>query len=224
MRAIHIIAGLLALVAGAVALYAAKGSWLHRRSGIVFVGAMLVMASLGAYMAALRPDRGSSMAGVLTFYLVSTSLLTVRRTVEQSRGLVIAFMLVAFGVGVFGYSLGFEAPHSANGKVDGLPPQPMFMFGTVGLLAAMLDARMLWAGHIEGAQRIARHLWRMTFAMWIATTSFFLGQAKLFPQPLRQSGLLFIPVVLVLVLLFYWLIRTLFFKRRAARAPAMNAT
>jgi hypothetical protein len=90
------------------------------------------------------------------------------------------------------------------------------VFGAVGFLGALLDARMLWARSIEGAHRLVRHLWRMTFAMWIATASFFLGQAKLFPAPIRKSGLLAIPVALVVLFLLYWLVRMLWKRRSAA--------
>jgi len=53
----------------------------------------------------------------------------------------------------------------------------------------------------------------MCFALWIATTSFFLGQAKVFPEPIRIMPLLAIPVLLVLLLMFYWLVRALVMKR-----------
>ena len=51
MIQLHIIAGLVSLLAGFVALYASKGAWLHRRSGQVFTGAMLSMAGSGALIA-----------------------------------------------------------------------------------------------------------------------------------------------------------------------------
>lgn len=220
MRMLHISAGLVALVAGAIALYAAKGSRLHRRSGMVFVIAMLVMTSSAVFMAAwLRPNRVNVVAGVLTFYLVSTALLSVRRTVEQTPGLLTGLMMVAFVNGAYAASLALEALTRSNGSVDGIPAPPLFMFAVVGLSAAILDARLLWAGSIQGAHRLARHLWRMTFALWIATASFFLGQAKLFPEPVRNIALLAIPVLLVLLTLFYWLVRV-FIKPLKTRSAA----
>lgn len=214
---LHIFAASLALVSGAVAMFAAKGGKLHRQSGLVFVLAMLVMASSAVLIATFwRPNRLNVVAGMLTIYLVSTALLTVRRTLEQARGLVTGFMLLALGGSAYAFSLGFSALNSAGGKVDGMPPQPLFMFAFIALVGGFLDARMLLAGSIQGAHRLARHLWRMSFAMWIATASFFLGQAKVFPEPLRKAmGLRAIPVVLVILFLIYWLVRVLVMRRRA---------
>ena len=223
MKLIHIIAGLLALTSGALALYAAKGSGLHRKSGMLFVIAMLVMTSSAVVMAAFfSPNRVNVVAGLLTFYLVCTSLLTVRRSVAQSRGWVTGFMLLALGASAYAFNLGVEGLNSADVRIDGIPPQPLFMFGMVGLLGGILDARMLWARSIEGAHRLARHLWRMCFAMWIATMSFFLGQAKFFPAPIRKSGVLMIPVALVLVVMLYWLVRVFVKRRSAATLPIRN--
>lgn len=128
------------------------------------------------------PNRGNVVAGVFTVYLVSTARLTVRRPVEQARGLITGFMLLALTGSGYAFSLGFEGLNSPGGRVDKVPPQPLFMFGTVALLGALGGARLLWVRSIQGAHRIARHLWRMSFAMWIATASFFLGQAKFFSR------------------------------------------
>jgi uncharacterized membrane protein len=219
MKMIHIIAGVLALVAGAIALYSAKGSPLHRKSGMLFVVAMLVMAGLGTVMAALmQTNRGTVAGGVLTLYLVTTSLLTVRRPLGQVRGWVTGLMLVALAASAFEFAFGFTALHSTNGTFDRIPAPAYFFFGTIGLLAALLDARMLAAGRIEGAHRLARHLWRMSFALWIAAMSFFIGQAKVFPEPLRNFKLLAIPVLAIFVTMIYWLVRVLRKARREAAA------
>lgn len=218
MKAIHIIAGLLALIAGAVALYAVKGSKVHRKSGMVFAIAMLVMSSTGAVMAIfMKPNRVNVMAGMLTFYLVSTGLLTVMRSVDQARRLLTCLMAVALTGGAFAFAMALQAVNSPSGTVGGIPAPPLFMFGSVGVLAGLLDVRVLVARKIEGAHRIARHLWRMMFSMWIATASFFLGQPKVFPEPLRHMiGVRAIPVVVVLLLMFYWLARTYIRRNRPA--------
>ena len=69
---------------------------------------------------------------------------------------------------------------------------------------------MMLARGLQGRRRVARHLWRMCFALFIATGSFFLGQAKVFPKPIRVMPLLAIPAVLPLLLMLVWLTRVLF--------------
>ncbi|GAB3385399.1 DUF2306 domain-containing protein [Lysobacter fragariae] len=225
MKLIHIVAGLLALISGAIALAAAKGSPLHRRAGTVFVAAMLVMSSTGAVMAIFfKPNPVNVMAGSMTFYLVSTAMLTVKRRVEQMRALTAGLMLTALALSAWAFSLAFQTLGSPNGTVGHIPPQPIFMFAIIGLASGLLDARMLWAGRIEGAHRLARHLWRMGFGMWIATTSFFIGQPKVFPDFLRQHiGLRAIPVLVVTVVVLYWLGRVLI-RRRNPAAAAIQRT
>ena len=63
------------------------------------------------------------------------------------------------------------------------------------------------SGALRGTARIARHLWRMAFALLIAAMSFFLGQAKVIPKPIRIPGLLALPVLAVLVTMLYWMWR-----------------
>jgi hypothetical protein len=59
----------------------------------------------------------------------------------------------------------------------------------------------------------------MGFALWIATTSFFIGQPKVFPDFLRQNiGLRAIPVLIVSLVVLYWLARVLIKKRPRAIA------
>lgn len=214
MVLLHIAAGLLALIAGAVALLARKGGAWHRKGGTVFACAMLVMSSTGALMAASKGERISVIAGVLTFYLVSTGWLTLRRPLQQSRGIVTAFMLVAFGVAAAGFAIGIQV--GGNAKTAGWAPM-FFVFGSVALAGALLDARLLRAGAIEGAHRLARHLWRMGFALFIANASFFLGQAKLLPPQWRNFGVLALPVIAVLLVTVFWLVRV-HWKRPAMRA------
>lgn len=210
MILLHIIGGLIGLTSGAVALSAPKGGRLHRKSGMVFVYAMLIMSTSGAIMAALMPERISVIAGMLTFYLVVTALLTVRRGLNFA-WIDIAAMLFGLVVGLL--SITFAIQGLSTGNADGLAPMG-FIFGTVALLATAGDIRMLLRRGISWAQRIARHLWRMCLALWIAAASFFLGQADMFPESLRIMPLLCTPVLLVFLLMFYWLVRVLLLQWR----------
>jgi hypothetical protein len=211
---IHIIAGLIGLAAGAVALLTRKGAKLHRQSGMIFVYSMLTMSATGAVMAALHFDRVTTIAGGLTFYLVTTALLTVRRPPIKLQWIEPVAMLVGLTVGIASISLGVEALNNGTGTIDTYPAELVFIFGIVALLAAFGDVRMLLARGFQGKQRMARHLWRMCVALWIAAASFFLGQADLFPEPIRASPLPALPVLLVMGMMIYWLVRVLFTQWR----------
>ena len=213
MKTVHIAAGLLALVCGAVAMCASKGGKLHRRTGTVFVYAMMVMAATGATLAAFKPDRASVIAGALAFYLVASSLLTVRRSVTDDRWLFTTMTLWALATGAVAVSFGLQAMGRTPARLDGYPGGLYFFFAAVAFGAALLDVRMLLARGIDGIHRIARHLWRMSFALLLASASFFIGQAKVFPEYMRNRALLALPVLAVLLFMIYWLHRVLVRRR-----------
>lgn len=205
---VHILAGSLALIFGYVALYAAKGGTVHRKGGMLFVYTMLALAITGAVIAAVRGGDGSVMGGVMTCYFVITALTTVSRPAGWSRRLDVALLVLALTMTLTSLTLGFATLASPTGKWrDGLPPFPFFMFGVVGLLASIGDARMIRSGGIDGAPRLARHLWRMCWALWIAAASFFFGQADELPEALRIPALLAVPALTPLVAMLYWLWR-----------------
>lgn len=208
---IHIIAGITAIIAGFIAVFAFKGANLHRKSGTIFVYAMLMLGGTGVVMAALKSQPGNVIGGSITIYLVTTGFLTFRRRDQNFFWIDAGAMMVAIIIGVLSIKLGLDVSHSASGKIDGVPPAPLFVFGAVALLAALGDVRMILGG-IHGKQRLARHLWRMCFGLFIASGSFFLGQAKVLPKPMRIYPLLAIPALLPLVLLLYWLARVLLTK------------
>lgn len=213
----HILGGALALLAGVFALATSKGGSLHRGGGWVFVVAMVVMAVTGGALAAFIPERLSVVAAGLSLYLVVTALLTVRPPPEDDRAVHWVALAVGAGVAVLGFTFGFEALRQQDGLLDGFPAPPYFVFGVMAAFGALADLRMLRSDPPTGHRRIARHLWRMSLALLIATASFFLGQAQVFPEPVRHFGLLSVPVIAVLAVMTYWLLRVLLFEPRRAR-------
>jgi hypothetical protein len=207
--ATHIAAGSIGLITGFTALYASKGSSLHRRSGMAFFYAMLAMCLFGTIIAAVRgvAPAVNIPAGVMTAYLVLTGTLTVKRPAAWPRWLDAVLTLAALGIAMSDVTFAFEALTSESGRSHGFPAFPFILFGTVGLLGVAGDLRVMKNGPLTGAPRLARHLWRMCMALWIAAMSFFIGQAKVFPKPIRIYPLLAVPVLLVLVTMIYWLWR-----------------
>jgi len=209
---VHITAGAVGILSGYVALAAAKGETVHRKSGTVFVYAMLTMAIMGATIALARSVAPAANApmGVLTAYLVLTGLTTVRPPSERARNLDVGLLLVVLCVTATLLTFGVRVLASPTGRLYGMPAAPFLIFGCVGLLACIGDVKLIRTGGIRtlrGAPRLSRHLWRMCTAFLIAAFSFFLGQAKVIPKPIRIVPLLVIPPLVVLVTMLYWLWR-----------------
>lgn len=221
---VHIIAGSIAIIAGFISVFAVKGLKLHRKSGMAFVYAMVVLSLTGAVIATLKHQPPNIIGGSLAFYMVITAFLTVRLRDQLSRWIDVGASALGVAVGAAAIRIGFDALNSPTGTMNGVPSVMMFIFGIVALLAALGDIRMIRAGGLQGAQRIARHLWRMCFSLFIASGSFFLGQAKVIPKPIRILPLLAIPAMLPLVLLFFWLLRVRFTKWYRRRADSFRPT
>jgi uncharacterized membrane protein len=198
---IHILGGLLALVFGYTALYAAKGAALHRKAGTGFVLAMMAMSLTGAVIASFKPDRGSMLAGSLTFYFVATGVLAVK-PIANARRLETVAMFAALILGVLAIWAGMWL--AGRGRPEAAP---MFLFSAMSIAAAIGDWKMLRAGGLSGKARVKRHLWRLCFAMWVAAASFFWGPPNRVPEIIRIPALLPIPVLTPIAVMLYWLWR-----------------
>jgi uncharacterized membrane protein len=199
---IHIAAGGLALVLGALALLVKKGGTIHRRSGLLFVYAMLVMGISAAIL--------GNIGGLMAVYFVVTALTTVRPVSPWTRRINVAALAVAVGLALLDILGGVEAFNSPRGVLNGVPFQMLFFIAAVMILAAIGDVRIMRFGIPRGGPRLARHLWRMCFALFIAAGSFFSIRervAKILPEPFTTAPMRMLPILLIFGAMFYWLWR-----------------
>jgi hypothetical protein len=205
---VHVAAGCLAILAGAVAAAAGKGGSLHARAGTWFVASMLVLGVTASILEPFRSPPGSPLAGIFVCYFVATSWVTARRRDGTTGWFEIAACTIA---------LGFAAATAWGGLTGATTPAgrgPVFVLAGLCLLAGLGDLKAVLRGKLTAAQRISRHLWRMCFAFFIATGSFFLGQQKVMPTAVRGSPLLFILALAPLAIMAFWLVRLRFGKRQ----------
>jgi hypothetical protein len=218
---IHIAAGGLAIVLGAVALSVKKGGSVHRRSGLLFVYAMLVMAVTASILSLVMGRAGGNvLAGVLTAYFVGTALTTVRPPSPWTRRINAVALSVAV---ILAAGCVFNGARMINTPGLDLNGVPNLTAGAVSLIAGVLllmaaagDVRIMRFGIPRGAPRLARHLWRMCFALFIAAGSFFSLRervATVLPEPLTTGPMRALPIVLLFGTMFYWLWRL---RRRPA--------
>ena len=222
--ALHIGGGSIGILSGYTAVFVRKGGNLHRIFGTVFFAAMVAMGTMGLALSVWIKQFGNIAGGALATYLVLTGWLTVKRkagTVGRAETALLVAVLATAGLLLY---WGFLATMSPKGTFQGYGAALYYVFGSFATLFGALDLKVILRGGISGAARIARHLWRMCFALFFAAASFFLGQQKVMPAFMHGSPLLFIPALAPLGIMIYWLIRTRFPKRRQHRASASQAT
>jgi uncharacterized membrane protein len=218
---IHVAAGGLAIILGAVALSVKKGGTLHRRSGLLFVYAMLVMGTTASVLEFFRNASVTNVvAALMSIYMVGTALTTVRPPSRWTRRINAAALTVALGLASLLIVGGVKAVSNPGLSSGGVPFRTIgvmsFILATVVSLAAAGDIRIMWSGMPHGGPRLARHLWRMCFALFIAAGSFFSIRervAKVLPAPFTSGRMRAFPILLLFGTMFYWLWRV---RRRRA--------
>jgi hypothetical protein len=211
----HIGGGTIALASGLTAAFSRKGAYLHRTAGIIFAVSMLVMAVFAMYLAVAVPGQIVNLfIGAFVFYLVATAWMSVRRAegtigLFEKIALFVALCLCApFAILAFQLAMGLAPIFKSTIPFEGPVLIAIYGFTTVLALAAIGDAKVVLAGGISGAPRIARHLWRMCLGLTLAVGSFFTNALpRLLPAPVRVPPIFFMPQLLVLVFLVFWMIR-----------------
>jgi uncharacterized membrane protein len=233
---LHIAGGMLGMLSGAAALIFRKGSPLHIIAGRVFVGAMLTLGASAAWLAVLKNDPNNFGGGITTFYLIMTAWLTARRKDGETSRFDWVALAIPLVLGILGWKNGIDAFRGGTGEKFGVPTGMHLLMGSVLLLAAAGDLRMLLNGGVSGAKRLGRHLWRMCFGLFIASGSFFfgggnrplrllssLGIARFLPSAFFTTGVYIVLTILPLVLLIFWALRVRFTKRAGGLAEKQPA-
>lgn len=221
---IHICSAIVGLSSGFLAMSLRKGSGWHGAAGSVFFVSMLSMSATAAVLATFwRPNSLNLTVGLLTFYLTATGWRAGRNRDAVTGRFDWGALLFALIIAAAGTSFGVKAATSSSGAKDGMPAALYFIFASIALFCTVSDVRMVVRGGFSGARRIARHLSRMTLALLIATVSFFPGQARLFPEWLRETNLLFVPHVVLIGSMVFWLYRVRARRRLRNDEPIVAA-
>jgi hypothetical protein len=214
LLSLHIAAGCVAVIAGFVAVAARKGSQPHRLAGLTFVASMLVLGFSAAGL-------GNVAGGLVAVYFSTTAFTTVRQPSVWARRVNLAAMAGAFALAAVHVAGGVMALQRPSHALNGVPFAMFFFLGLTLLAAALGDVRVWRAGPPKGRGRLARHLWRMCFAFFIATGSFFSIRsrvARILPDSLNTTTVRLVPILLPFAAMIYWLWRLR--RRRLPRRVA----
>lgn len=160
-------------------------------------------------------------------YFVATSWVAARRRDGTTGRFEMIACAGALGIAALMAWGGFAGATTPAG------PGPVFALAGLCLIAGLLDLKAILIGKLTPAQRISRHLWRMCFAFFIATGSFFLGQQDVMPEAVRGSPILYVLAFAPFGVMAFWFVRVRFGKRfrggiqvvpGAAQAPVPAAS
>lgn len=183
-----------------------KGGKRHRIAGKVFVLSMLTMCGAAFYIAVVKQEMPNIFAALLTAYMVATAWDAAKRRPATAGAFNIGALIFAVVASISAFAISWDA--AKDPSMTAPLAAVACSFGVLMAVAAIGDLRVVIGRSRPGARTITRHLWRMCAALFIGTASFFIGQgANVFPQSVRDTRILFVPVVAVLVTMIYWLIR-----------------
>lgn len=207
---LHIAGGVAGVAAGVGAVTFRKGEHWHRVAGTVFFVGMLTLGSTAAMIGLVLREPGNTFGGLFVCYLVATAWVTVRRPERTVGRFELGAALVSTAVAVLA-ALGAAQLAGAHG------PRSIFaatiVMGALAAIAAGGDVSVVLRHGLAGAQRVARHLWRMCVAFAMAAGAF-VTQPSMFPHPMP---ILLAAALAPLVLMIFWLLVVALtgrFKRR----------
>ncbi|MCG8415040.1 MAG: hypothetical protein MI746_12545 [Pseudomonadales bacterium] len=207
----HVFSGTIGLFSGAASMISRKGSRVHKQAGFIFVVSMICMAVGGILTGYIRENAGGILVAVFALYSVVTAWMTIHRK-EGEIGIFEhgAFSFISI-TGLITLAIGLGVESGRIAVKDG-GPGSFYFFTVVAIIFASGDLRMMLKKGISGAERLARHIWRMNFTFFFGALSFFLGQQQVFPEWILNTPILYVPEVLILSLTAFWLYEVLIRK------------
>ena len=194
---VHILGGAVSLLAGTLALIFRKGRKNHINAGTVFVFAMLLMALPGGVVALQIGKPFDALSSVLVCYLVLSAMFAFKPGAYR-------LPLMAFGCITMAGYLGVELYALATGiRATDAPSGAGYVFATILALAVFGDFKH--RGEVKDRRGFTvRHMWRMCFALFMSTASFFGARPHLFPEWMAAYGVLLLLTFAPVVVMIYW--------------------
>ncbi len=208
----HIASGTVAVLAGAITSAARKGAHTHNNAGRIFTIAMALSSCLGAGLGLIKFETFyiTFHAGVLGMTLVLSGWLLAKGRHQRRSAVFIAigYANVLNTAGMI--AAGVCALTSPDQMLRGFAAADYFFLAGIAGIAVINDLVILFRKTLTDRHRIAQHLWRMCIGFFIAAGSAFTGPgATAFPEVIRNSGVLSLPELMIILLMLFWLVRIL---------------
>ena len=215
----HVFLGGIAVLLGVVALAARKGAIVHVSAGRMFAVSMAVSSILGALLGLAKFETLyiTFHAGILGVTLILSGWMTARRRLNPKGGWFAVIGVVNFLNVVGLVALGLHALSLPQTVLFGFQAADYLFLSILAGIAMIGDLWLFFCTELSRKHRIAQHLCRMCTGLFIAAGSAFTGPgATAFPEAIRTSGILSLPELIIISLMLFWLLRTLFWSPVAA--------
>ena len=192
---LHIIIGIVGLVAGVIALLTKKGSQPHILAGRTFAICVVIVSITSAVLLSVRMIPPLMMAAMTTVYAVGTAILALRAATPSVKkmeyGLSIAEGIV---IAVFVY---MSVPHVMQGNIPPIGPLVILAIPTILLVG---DFNFYRNPDQRARLRVLRHMSRMIWALIVAIRAPIVevNVVLQIPTPL----ILFAPLIVAPVMIF----------------------
>ncbi len=202
---VHIVAGCVACICAAGALWVAKGRAAHARWGKAYALAMGVIVLTSFAMAYLKPNVFLAFVGAFTAFLLSSGWVRAKhRSGKPSRAeWVLAMAGVVVGAAMVAVAL--REPFRLQ--------IAMVAFGGITLLLALRDIYSLKTQRYKGAPRIAAHLTYMLGGTIANVTAVTVVNWQSNPAWVAWLA----PSAVLVPLIVYWNVKTIRAGKAAAR-------
>lgn len=97
---LHIVAGSLALICGSLSMIARKGKSVHKKSGIIFFYAMMVVATSAIFLSIVKSSSFLLFVGIFVFYQTYSGLRAIRNKTMRHNFLDAVVILAALINGI----------------------------------------------------------------------------------------------------------------------------
>lgn len=210
---VHSPAGTVGLVAAGVAFSAEKGSPLHRKAGVVFTVAMLMMLISGFVAALLKESTDDMFLSAIIIYTAFTAWLTAHHK-DNETGL-LEYLALAWIIIVAIVAFLNNAKSQQGGFVN------IYLFWTsFAVICTIGDIRNLHHHGLPSVQRIVRHVWRIGFSLVWAALALTDKVVKMLGANVKEMSterllpIIAIPVVLIFTVTAFSIVNVLFFSRK----------
>jgi hypothetical protein len=177
--ALHIAAGMLALVTGSISLFNRKGGKAHRRTGILFFAGMCGVFVTSIYLSLAKHNWFLLVTGCFSFYMAASgyrSLFLKKLHLGQKAALpdwMIGGGGILFGLGMYALAY-WMLPQKSFGIVP-------IVFGSICLVMAIGDLRKFYRRPTKKTHWIVSHGFRMGGAYVAAVTAFLVVNVQMQP-------------------------------------------